>query len=126
MGTLGYPTTTEEMEQRFVKINSNPIYNTFISELDGKVVGMIGLFLGYRFENNDNYVRIVAFVVAPKYRNQGIGKTLLLAAEKWAKEQEATLISLNSGNRSERKDAHQFYTRRGFEGKATGFYKALN
>lgn len=32
---------------------------------------------------------------------------------------------LNSGNRSERINAHKFYLKRGFEGKSTGFVKTL-
>ncbi|RDW20791.1 GNAT family N-acetyltransferase [Oceanobacillus chungangensis] len=125
MGELGYPTTTDEMEQRFSKINSNALYNTQVAEIDGAIVGMIGMMLGFHYEKNENYVRIVALVVDSKYRKQGIGEMLMLKAEEWAKEQGANRIVLNSGNRSERNDAHKFYTNRGFERKATGFYKLL-
>lgn len=45
MGELGYPTTTDEMEHRFTKINSNSMYNTFLAEENGVVVGMIGVSL---------------------------------------------------------------------------------
>lgn len=126
MGELGYPTTTEEMELRFSKINSNSMYNTQVAEEDGVIVGMIGMILGFHYEKNENYVRIVALVVDSKHRKQGIGERLIEEAEGWAKEQRANRIVLNSGNRSERDGAHDFYVKRGFEGKATGFYKALS
>lgn len=126
MGELGYPTTTVEMEHRFLKINSNSLYNTQVAEKDGVIVGMIGMILGFHYEKNENYVRIVALVVDSKCRKQGIGERLIEKAEEWANEKEANRIVLNSGNRSERDDSHQFYIRRGFEGKATGFYKALS
>lgn len=87
---------------------------------------MIGMILGFPYEKNDNYVRIVALVVDSIYRKQGIGENLIEKAEEWAKEQGANGIVLNSGNRRERIDAHQFYLKRGFEGKSTGFVKILN
>ncbi|MCM3387789.1 GNAT family N-acetyltransferase [Ureibacillus chungkukjangi] len=125
MGELGYPTTTEEMEHRFSKINSNSMYNTLVAEESGVIVGMIGMILGFLYEKNDNYVRVVALVVDSNSRKQGIGEKLIEKAEEWAKEHGANGIVLNSGNRSERKDAHQFYLKRGFQGKSTGFVKTL-
>lgn len=125
MGELGYPTTKKEMEQRFAKINSCNLYNTQVAEVNGKIVGLIGMILGYHYEKNDNYVRIVALVVDPEYRKQGIGKKLIESAEEWARSQGANRLVLNSGNRSERDEAHQFYTNRGFEARATGYYKTL-
>lgn len=35
MGELGYPTTTEEMDARFSKINSNSFYQTQVAEKMG-------------------------------------------------------------------------------------------
>lgn len=53
MEELGYPSTPKEMEQRFNKINSNPLYNTLVAEIDGVIAGMIGTFLGFGYELND-------------------------------------------------------------------------
>ena len=126
MGELGYPTMEKEMEQRFTKINANPLYNTLIAEKNGIIVGMIGMFLGFGYESNENYVRIVAMVVHSKYRRHGIGGKLIEGAEKWAKEQGVKKLALNSGDRNERDGAHVFYTNKGFEGTATGFYKIVD
>lgn len=87
---------------------------------------MIGMMLGFHYEKNENYVRIVALVVDSKYRRQGFGERLIDKAKEWAKEQGANRLVLNSDNRDERNEAHLFYIRQGFEGKATGFYKALS
>ncbi|MDQ0352989.1 GNAT superfamily N-acetyltransferase [Alkalibacillus filiformis] len=126
MGELGYPTTTDEMNHRMMKINASDDYRTLVYEQDGKVVGMTGLIRGFHYENNNNYIRIVALVVDSGERRSGIGKALLDAAEQWAKEQKASKLVLNSGNRDDREDAHHFYTSQGYEAKATGFYKKLN
>ncbi|MFC4023667.1 GNAT family N-acetyltransferase [Oceanobacillus longus] len=86
MGELGYPTTIEEMEARFSNINASPFYHTFVAEVNGIVAGMIGMIWSHHYEKNDDYVRIVAFVVDSNYRKQGVGKKLLLETEVWAKE----------------------------------------
>src|SRR5690625_6972211 len=126
LSSLGYPTTTDEMESSFSKISFNPLYNTQVAEKNGIIVGMIGMMLGFHYEKNENYVRIVALVVDSEYRKQGIGEKLIEKAEERSEERRANRIALNSGNRSERDDAHHFYIRLGFEGSATGYYKVLS
>ena len=125
MEQLGYPTTTEEMESRYTSIEEDSHYHTLVAELDGKVTGMAGLCKGLFYEYNGFYVRIVAFVVDSQCRRRGIGEKLLLETERWAIEQGAIAIGLNSGNRSERLAAHRFYAQMGYEQKSTGFSKAL-
>ena len=125
MGQLGYPTTVNNFKIRFNQILTNPSYHTLVVELDGKVVGMAGVCTGIFFEHDGSYVRIVAFVVDSGYRRKGIGKKLIQAVESWAKEQGAIAIALNSGNREERKAAHQFYSSMGYEAKSIGFSKGL-
>ncbi|ADC52200.1 GCN5-related N-acetyltransferase (plasmid) [Alkalihalophilus pseudofirmus OF4] len=126
MGELGYPTNIDEMNYRMSNILSNNAYQTYVYEEDEKLLGMIGMILCYRFEKSESYIRVVAFVVNSGLRGNGIGTKLLNEAENWAKKQGAKMVTLNSGNRTERNDAHNYYIRRGFEGKATGFYKQLN
>ena len=122
---LGYPTTVEEMEGRFTAIESAGHYHTLVAEIDGKIAGMAGLCKGLFYEYEGSYVRIVAFVVDSNHRRRGIGKQLLLETERWAKEQGAIAIGLNSGNRSERLAAHSFYASKGYETKSIGFSKRL-
>ncbi|MCA0987565.1 GNAT family N-acetyltransferase [Guptibacillus algicola] len=125
MGELGYPTSTEEMEIRMGVIFEESSNHTYVFVRDNGVVGMIGFMHCYRYENSDSYIRINGFVVDSESRGIGIGKALLRFAESWARESGATMVTLNSGNRTERKAAHAFYERCGFEGNATGFYKKL-
>src|SRR5699024_2552303 len=53
MGELGYSTTTEVMESRFSKICSHSLYNTQVAEMNGVIVGMIGMMLGFHYEKNE-------------------------------------------------------------------------
>ncbi|GGK32200.1 N-acetyltransferase [Caldalkalibacillus thermarum] len=125
MSELGYPTSSEEMTERFKKIYAHPDYYTLVAEVDDQVVGMIGAVFAHRYESNDDYVRIVAMVVRSTHRGLGIGKKLLSAVEQWAKKKEARAIVLNSGNREEREPAHRFYTGQGFKPRSTGYSKSI-
>jgi GNAT superfamily N-acetyltransferase len=125
MEQLGYPTSVDKMKIRFNTISSNSSYHTLVVDYDGKVVGMAGLCTNLFFEYDGFYVRIVAFVVDSNYRRKGIGEKLIKQAERWAREQGAIEIGLNSGNREERKGAHRFYLDMGYKDKSIGFTKKL-
>jgi len=122
---LGYPTTEEEMKGRFYNVDQHPDYQTFVAVVDTMVVGMIGLIKNFFYEKNGTYIRIGALVVNLKFRNRQIGRQLIRKAEEWAIETGSEYIYLNSGNREERKDAHVFYQRMGFEARTVGFVKLL-
>lgn len=123
---LGYPTTYEEILDRFEKINKHEEYTSLVAVLNDKVVGFSGLCKLYYFEMAGTYTRILAFVISSEVRKQGIGTRLLLASEKWAKEEGCIGIALNSGNRQEREVAHLFYKANGYQAKSTGFSKVIS
>jgi GNAT superfamily N-acetyltransferase len=122
---LGYPTTAAEMAVRFNAIKDHPDYKTLVITVDNEVAGMAGLHNGIYYEKNGRYLRIVAFVVKQTIRNKGIGKILITACENWAIEQGLTSVVLTSGNRDNRKNAHAFYQKMGYEIKSSGFVKQL-
>ena len=126
MTELGYPTTPEQMEMRFQQIRNERNYRTFVAECGGVVVGMAGACLGYYYEHDGMYVRLVAMVTGQLFRGRGVGKELLKAVEAWGRESGVSSLVLNSGNRKERQGAHAFYVRNGFEARSTGFIKKLN
>lgn len=125
MNELGYPTTLEEMRDRFSKISHHPDYKTIVALVNDEVVGMAGLAKGVFYEKNGDYLRVVAFVVKQNCRGKGIGKILLTAAENRAKEQGITTVLINCGNRIEREQAHRFYHEMGYIVKSSGFVKQL-
>lgn len=89
-----------------------------------KLVGctFLEIMEDYIRPNRILYVTYVA--VDEKYRNHGIGKMLLYAAETKSKEFGCSAIELTSANF--RKGAHEFYIRLGFTKKdTTHFIKEL-
>ena len=125
MNQLGYPTTVEEMQIRFENISLHEDYRTFVAVYNENIAGMIGFVKNIFYEKNGSYIRIVAMVVDKLYRKKGIGTQLMQRAENWALELNINTMILNSGNREERKEAHFFYQKLGFEQKSIGFVKII-
>lgn len=107
MTELGYPTTVQEMKERYAAIAGDPAYKIFVAGYDGQVAGMAGVIRSYFFEQNGCYIRLAALVTKQIFREKGIGKMLVEAVEAWAKESSATALVLNGGNRAERAAAHR-------------------
>ena len=121
MSELGYQTTESDMNSRLLKLNNNPDYHTIVAEIDSQVVGLLGLHIGLAYEFSGCYGRVVCLVVNQQYRKNGIGKQLIARAKEIVTEQGGNAITLNSGNRADREDAHKFYLKNGFTAKSTGF-----
>ena len=121
MSELGYQTTESEMSNRLSMLNNNPDYHTIVAEIDSEVVGLLGLHIGLAYEFSGCYGRVVCLVVNELYRKNGIGKELIARAKEIVIEQGGNAITLNSGNRADRENAHKFYFKNGFTSKSTGF-----
>jgi GNAT superfamily N-acetyltransferase len=123
MTELGYPTSLEQMRRRFKAISDDPSYGTLVAEREGKVLGMVGLHFERSYGSDDSRARIRAFVVGSEHRGKGVGQTLILAAEDWARRRGARDVLLAAHKR--RTDAHRFYLSMGYEVTGYLFYKTL-
>ena len=122
---LGYPSTLENIEQRWEYLHQDSHYQTLIIEQDLHMIGYADFIQEYTWEFDGGYLRIQAFVIDQAHRGKGIGKQLMAAIEQIAKEQGFKMIQLNSGNREERHPAHAFYQGLGFDTYSIGFRKHL-
>ncbi|WP_312092159.1 GNAT family N-acetyltransferase [Niallia sp.] len=125
MEQLGYQTSIEQMEIRLAAIDASPNHYTLVACDEKKVVGRIGFHTDFLYNKDGIYARIIAFVADSTYRNRGGGRMLLAEVERFAKELGVVGIGLNSGNRPERANAHQFYNKMGYDAASTGFSKIL-
>src|SRR5262249_18195452 len=82
MYELGDETTKSEMEMRMEGIATDGRYRTFVAVHDGEVCGMIGTLTSLSYEHNDLGGRILALVTLRTMRRHGIGRALIVAAEK--------------------------------------------
>jgi GNAT superfamily N-acetyltransferase len=108
---LGYDYPEEKTKEKLRLVLSLPTDRIFVAELDGKLAGYIHLS-AYECIYFESLKNILALVVDVNYRNQGIGRQLILAGEEWAKETGSKGIRLSSG--FNRTDAHQFYQHCGY------------
>ena len=122
---LGYPTIAEDLINRLKKIYSHEDYYLLLLIKDEVIIGLSGMCKMMFYEKNGEYMRLLAFVINSNYREKGYGTLLLKESEMLATKLGCKAITLNSGNREERDNAHSFYKSNGFENKSSGFSKNL-
>jgi GNAT superfamily N-acetyltransferase len=124
-GQLGYPSTAKQVRMRIDAMANSSQHAVYVAELpEGQIAGWIGLYV-FRSVEQDSCAGISGLIIDQHVRSRGVGKSLLDAAEKWARSQSCNAISVHSNVTRER--AHQFYTRNGYEYVKTQKYlvKAL-
>ncbi|MGE5114026.1 MAG: GNAT family N-acetyltransferase [Acidobacteriaceae bacterium] len=83
-GELGYPVPATEMERRLEHFANDPNHAVLVAcGEDGSVAGWIDVGVVFHLQSGA-YCEIGGLVVAANARNNGIGRELLTAGEKWA------------------------------------------
>jgi GNAT superfamily N-acetyltransferase len=108
---LGYPSRIEQVLARLTTLLPAE-QGLLVAEVNGAVVGVVHV---NRWANLvlDDSAEIVALVVDKDWRDQGIGRALLQAAEEWAKRRGC--ITLQVRTNVVRQRAHEFYFQNGFQ-----------
>ncbi|MCA1993641.1 MAG: GNAT family N-acetyltransferase [Coleofasciculus sp. S288] len=123
---LGYPTSEQNVQERFKLIKNNQEHVLYIAYLPNQlIVGLIhvyiwkSLLIGRRAE-------IDALIVHSDFRGRGVGQLLIQHAEQWVKEQGCDTIQVRSN--TVRQQAHRFYEKLGYIPIKTQLvlHKALN
>jgi GNAT superfamily N-acetyltransferase len=112
MTQLGYPSTRQQIAQRFERIDGQSNQALFVADDDGQVVASVHVAANPYLEN-DASAEILGLVVADGYRSQGVGKALVAAAEAWAAKLGCGVLRVRSNTIRTR--AHTFYDRAGFQ-----------
>ena len=110
-GTLGYPVSAQAMKQRLTRVLKLETHSVFVAERNGEVVGwthgveqeMLELECGGE---------IWGLVVAENQRGRGVGRRLIEAVEKWARDRGLENMSVRSN--VVRAESHPFYERIGY------------
>ena len=122
---LGYATTVDEVIERFEYLLNKKDHQIVVAEYRNKVIGFI-TFEKYDLLYYPSGINITGLVVDKRYRNNGIGQKLLVAAEKYAIDNNLKFVRANSG--FQRIEAHQFYRKNGYsnEKDQKRFVKDIN
>ncbi len=123
LSELNYKTSEEQMLMRLSRVIDVSEYATFVAEVEDKVVGMLGVRCGFHYARDGKYAQIIALIVTMSQRGQGIGRLLVDAAEKWARENAAGRLMVNTA--LHRSDAHRFYEALSFEHTGRRYVKTL-
>ena len=123
LAQLGYPTTSVVVPIRLAAIEQER--GTVLVAVDERDE-VVGLATGTRFATlhaGAQVAYITALVTSTESRGQGIGRALVEALERWAREHGCTRLSVTSAEH--RADAHAFYPRCGMPFSGRRFTKLL-
>jgi ribosomal protein S18 acetylase RimI-like enzyme len=124
MTELGYPTTQSDMSRGLNRVLADTAFRTLVAVTPpGEVVGFAGFRVGPTFSGATLEGEIVALVVDPDHRSQGVGAEIVRAGEEWAVSRGASSMML--GTRGDRERSHKFYAREGYAADGLRFRKKL-
>jgi len=112
---LGYPTSEQALNERFIRFVQNPGYGVIVAVLDDQTVGLVAWSRSHRLISDVTRLHIEALVVDAAFRNQGIGKRLINFVEEIALTLSPSLVDLTSGLRRAKDGIHDFYKNLGYK-----------
>ena len=111
-GELGYPSTPEQVRERFDNIKAAPHQATFVAVTNADaVIGWIQLSEARSLESEPR-AEITGLVVDSNFRGGGAGSLLVQRGEEWARQRGLVVIGVRSNIIRER--THLFYERLGY------------
>jgi GNAT superfamily N-acetyltransferase len=123
LGQLGYPAGAADIDRRLRLLDKSD-NAILVAEANGKVVGVTALHRMNVLHAALPVGYIIAFVVAEGARGAGAGRTLLSAAEQWARDAGCDKLTVTSAEH--RDDAHKFYPACGMPYSGRRFSKSLS
>lgn len=111
---LGYPSTADVMPSRLSKLTGDSGDNAraFVAESKGAAVGLLTIHLRHTLNHEAPIAQITLLVVDETVRARGVGRALVDAAERWARERNSRRINVTT--QLSRDGAHAFYERVGY------------
>ncbi|MCB0402589.1 MAG: GNAT family N-acetyltransferase [Flavobacteriales bacterium] len=106
---LGYPVSTEIVEQLIREIIEDEKQWAFVAVKENTIVGFVHAFYALRL-TTPPFIEIAGLVVSEKERSQGIGHQLVQYVEQHLAQDRKVRVRCNS----DRHDAHRFYLQNGY------------
>jgi GNAT superfamily N-acetyltransferase len=122
---LGYPTTEAQAGARLERLRAERATKVLVAEAGrtGDVAGVAGVRAETLIEHDRPGARLIALVVAERFRRRGVARALVRRAEEEARALGCSRIVLTSADH--REDAHAFYLAAGYEQTGRRFAKDL-
>jgi GNAT superfamily N-acetyltransferase len=116
LAQLGYPMDLDELARRVREVLATPDHLLLIAEAGGRLAGLVHVYARPAIENPREAV-VQALVVDERWRRAGVGRRLMMAAERWGTDHHCRSVVLSSN--TARTPAHVFYTTLGYRLAAT-------
>jgi len=120
---LGHPATEDEIRGRWTAWFAAGNVGLVVDGPDGELLGAATLHQTIVLHRPKPIGRISALVVDARYRNKGIGRAIVDAAEQMFRDEGCGTVEVTSNMR--RTEAHAFYVRLGYELSSARFVKPL-
>ena len=108
---LGYDVGPTELAARLNRVLANPTHFAAVAEEGGRIYGLVHAYERPALEKACEVV-VQSLVVDQSVRKRGIGRTLMTAAEEWAKSRGIEQVVLHT--RIDREEARSFYEHIGY------------
>ena len=119
---LGYPADAADLPDRLLRLRSDGD-DAFVAVLDGVTVGLATVHSRAVLHVARPVAQLTALVVPPAMRGRGVGRALVVAAEQWARAQDADRLVVTTA--LHRAEAPLFYERLGFEHTGRRYVRKL-
>lgn len=113
LGQLGYPTSEAEARERLDHWLDDPSSRLIGAADGGDLVGVAALHVMPMLETTGKLGRLLALVVADRYRGRGLGQSLVAAAEEQAHAAGCAKMEITSSRHRTR--TQEFYKLLGYE-----------
>jgi GNAT superfamily N-acetyltransferase len=121
---LGYPSTSEEVAARLLRLSDFGSAIVHVAEAGGQPAGVITCHVFPSIHATTPTAWLTTLVVDKQFAGQGVGRALTSSAEAWARSRGASRIVVTSGNH--REAAHAFYEHLGYARTGVRLAKLLS
>ncbi len=116
----GYPAGASDIVGRLERLVS-PGSQVIVADSDGLILGFVAVHVVPRFEHDEPALRVLALVVDAGARERGVGRQLMLEAERIARATGAAFVEVTAGHH--RPEARHLFETLGYDAGLTTYLR---
>lgn len=120
---LGYPADAGDIPAVLARMRDSGRVEVWVAVAQGKVIGLVTAHVLSVINRRRDVAQLTTLVVDAQARGQGVGRALVLEVEAFARRAGCERLSVTT--HLDRRDAHAFYERMGFDYTGRRYGKTL-